>query len=75
MPQMAWLFSTAHVIHRERNLEMTSRGKRIEKFRKKFQIRKRSHGLRELPRMDSSRQTGLKNPKALNGASCLLKTR
>jgi len=36
MPQMAWFFSTAHVIHRERNLEMKSRGKRIEKFRKKF---------------------------------------
>jgi len=32
MPQMAWLFSTAHVRRFERNLETKPRGKRIEKL-------------------------------------------
>jgi len=57
MPQRAWLFSTAHVIRFGRNLEM--KPTRHKKSRSQERDSKRSHGLRELPRMDHRRQNRL----------------
>jgi len=51
MPQMAWLFSTAHVEGlKNESFSVTRRGKKISFARTESE--KRSHGRRELPRMD-----------------------
>jgi len=54
MPQMAWLFSTAHVDGlRNESFSIKRRGKRIGTISKEiFRLEKWPHGPRELPRMD-----------------------